>query len=40
MSLLSGGEMDNKNELMDWNLYVLRYNYSGNYYVGTTENFE
>lgn len=40
MSLLSGGEMDNKNELMDWNLYVLRYNYSGNYYVGTTEDFE
>lgn len=23
-----------------WNLYVLRYNYSGNYYVGTTINFE
>lgn len=28
--------MDNKN----WNLYVLRYNYSGNYYVGTTPDFE
>lgn len=25
---------------MEWNLYVLRYNYSGNYYVGTTINFE
>lgn len=24
----------------DWNLYVLRYNYSGNYYVGTTIDFE
>jgi len=24
----------------DWNLYVLRYHYSGNYYVGITENFE
>lgn len=23
-----------------WNLYVLRYNYSGNYYVGTTPDFE
>lgn len=23
-----------------WNLYVLRYNYSGNYYVGTTIDFE
>ena len=23
-----------------WNLYVLRYNHSGNYYVGTTPNFE
>ena len=29
-------KMDNKK----WNLYVLRYNYSGNYYVGTTPDFD
>lgn len=28
------------NNKKNWNLYVLRYNYSGNYYVGTTENLE
>lgn len=27
-------------EKSNWNLYVLRYNYSGNYYVGTTIDFE
>lgn len=31
-----GSEQMNKK----WNLYVLRYNYSGNYYVGTTPDFE
>lgn len=29
---------DEKNK--KWNLYVLRYNYSSNYYVGTTPDFE
>lgn len=32
---MSSGEKNKK-----WNLYVLRYNYSSNYYVGTTPNFE
>ena len=32
--------MSNKNKNKKWNLYVLRYNYSGNYYVGTTIDFE
>lgn len=31
-----GSEQMNKK----WNLYVLKYNYSGNYYVGTTPDFE
>ena len=32
--VVDGGEGEEK-----WNLYVLRYNYSGNYYVGTTIDF-
>lgn len=32
--------MDNEQNNKKWNLYVLRYNYSGNYYVGTTINVE
>lgn len=31
--------MSKRNRKKNWNLYVLRYNYSGNYYVGTTPNF-
>lgn len=33
-------ELSKNKEKKDWKLYVLRYNYSGNYYVGTTEDFE
>lgn len=33
--------MENKEEeKKKWGLYVLRYNYSGNYYVGDTDNLE
>lgn len=32
--------MNGKKNKENWNLYVLRYNFSGNYYVGTTEDFE
>ena len=32
--------MDGEQMNKQWNLYVLRYNYSGNYYVGTTPDFE
>ena len=32
--------MDSEQMNKQWNLYVLRYNYSGNYYVGTTPDFE
>lgn len=32
--------MSDKENKKKWNLYVLRYNYSGNYYVGTTEDFD
>lgn len=32
--------MFNKRKNKKWNLYVLRYNYSGNYYVGTTVDLE
>ena len=32
--------MADKEKSKEWNLYVLRYNYSGNYYVGTTIDFE
>lgn len=32
--------MDSEQKNKKWNLYVLRYNYSGNYYVGTTPDFE
>ena len=32
--------MDSEQMNKKWNLYVLRYNYSGNYYVGTTPDFE
>ncbi|MDE7425399.1 MAG: GIY-YIG nuclease family protein [Lachnospiraceae bacterium] len=32
--------MSGKENQEKWNLYVLRYNYSGNYYVGTTLDFE
>lgn len=31
--------MSNKENKEKWNLYVLRYDYSGNYYVGTTIDF-
>ena len=33
-------KMDSEQMNKKWNLYVLRYNYSGNYYVGTTQDFE
>lgn len=33
-------ELSNDEKKKEWNLYVLRYNYSGNYYVGTTIDFE
>ncbi|MDE5909994.1 MAG: GIY-YIG nuclease family protein [Lachnospiraceae bacterium] len=32
--------MNGEKNKENWNLYVLRYNYSGNYYVGTTIDFE
>lgn len=32
--------MDSEQMNKKWNLYVLRYNYSGNYYVGTTPDLE
>ena len=32
--------MSSEKKNKKWNLYVLRYNYSGNYYVGTTIDFE
>lgn len=32
--------MDSGENKRNWNLYVLRYNYSGNYYVGTTPDFK
>lgn len=32
--------MNSEENKRNWNLYVLRYNYSGNYYVGTTSDFE
>ncbi len=32
--------MSGKENQEKWNLYVLRYNYSGNYYVETTLDFE
>lgn len=32
--------MSKRNRKKNWNLYVLRYNYSTNYYVGTTPDFK
>lgn len=33
-------KLSKEEKKMEWNLYVLRYHYSGNYYVGTTIDFE